>query len=112
MVYIEKEGKTKVKLNTMLPLLLIMMALAAPAFAATGDEDLLCSAISEDLSTAGGCVDEDGFEDATTSALSIGMLEVGDSSGLLVLMFIIAVIAAVLTGAVIKFTSVGKKVLP
>ena len=104
--------KQKVNLKTLLPLLLVMLSLAAPAFAATGDEDLLCSAISEDLNSAGGCVDEDGFEDATTSALSIGMLEVGDSFGLLVLMFIIAVITAVLTGAIIKFTSLGKIILP
>ena len=85
-----------------------MVALSAPAFAATGDEDLLCKAISDDLNTAGGCVDEDGFEDATTSSLSIGMLELGDSSGLLILMFVLGVVAAVLIGIVIK----GSKFMP
>ena len=96
----------------LLPLLLVMVAFTSPVFAATGDRDILCKSISSDLNVAGGCVDEDGFEDATTSSLAIGMLEIGDSFGLLVLMFIIAVIAAVLTGAILKFTRLGNVILP
>ncbi len=96
--------------KALLPLLLIMVTLSAPAYAATGDQDILCSSISDDLNAAGGCVDEDGFEDATTSTLSIGMLEVGDSSGLIVLMIVIAIIVTVLVSAITAFVVLGRKV--
>ena len=74
--------------------LLLLIALIMPPVLAVGDSDLLCSEISDDLSAAGGCVDEDGFEDATTSTLSIGMIEIGDSFGIIVFMFIIVIITA------------------
>jgi len=98
-----------VNLKALLPLFIIMVALATPVYAAIGNPDTLCSAISTDLNTAGGCVDEDGFEDATTSTLAIGMLEVGDSSGLIILMVVIAIIVSVLVGAVTAVIILGKK---
>ena len=73
-------------------------------------EDALCATISSDLFAAGGCVDEDGFEDATTSSLAIGTLEFGDSFGLLVFLFIIAILAVVLTAVVLKFTVLGEMI--
>ncbi len=59
-------------------ILLLILAITTFTFAANGNQDLLCSSISDDLNAAGGCVDEDGFEDATTSSMSVGMLEIGD----------------------------------
>lgn len=66
-------------------------------------EDLLCTAISDDLFQANGCVDSDGFEDATTSSLSIGMLEAGDSSGLAIFLLIFGGLVTITFGAVAGF---------
>ena len=79
---------------------LILLFLAINV-SAVGDPDALCSTISDDLSEAGGCVDEDGFEDSTTSSLSIGMLELGDSSGIVIFMIVLAIINAIFAGLTI-----------
>ncbi len=78
-------------------------------FVKLSKEDALCASISGDLAIANGCVDSDGFEDATTSTLSIGTLEIGDNSGLVILMIVVAIIVAVLISAITAFLVLGKK---
>ena len=79
-------------------------------FTKLSKEDALCASISDDLSTANGCVDEDGFEDSTTSSLSIGMLELGDSSGIIILMFVLALIAVIGVGIMVRAAVLRKKI--
>lgn len=78
-----------------LPLLLVLAVFAGSASAATGNVDLLCSAVSDDLSVAGGCVDDDGLEDTVTSSSGLFILEAGDKAGILILFLVVAFIAGV-----------------
>ncbi len=83
-----------------LPMLLILAFFAPSVLGATGDVDLLCSSISDDLNVAGGCVDDDGLEDAVTSATGLFVLEGGDSSSLAWLA-IIGIIGIAVVGSAI-----------
>ncbi len=68
-------------------------------FTKLSTEDALCTSVSTDLFAANGCVDEDGFEDATTSALSIGALEFGDSSGLIIFLLVFGILITIIVAA-------------
>ncbi len=69
-------------------------------FTKLSKEDALCTSVSSDLFAANGCVDEDGFEDATTSALSIGVLEFGDSTGLIIFLIIFGILISIIVAAI------------
>ena len=79
-------------------------------FTKLSKEDALCASISSDLFVANGCVDEDGFEDATSSSLAIGTLEFGDASGLLIFLLIVTMLVVVFTAAILKFTKLGEMI--
>lgn len=52
-----------------------------------GTVNELCIQMNDDLAAAGGCIDDDGFEDTITSSSGLFVLESGDISGI-VLLFI------------------------
>ena len=72
-----------------LPLLVLLMYVATPAFAAQGDVDTLCKITVNDLSAAGGCVDEDGIVEGIFSTGTLLIL----GGGSLAILIVLAVIA-------------------
>ncbi len=98
------------KKQLIVPLLLIMLisGFGLVSAQATGDVDALCSSISDDLSVAGGCIDDNDLEDTITSTGGLFTLETGDKAGLIMLFVAIGFIATVITGVVIAFKRMGK----
>ncbi|KKN43744.1 hypothetical protein LCGC14_0700260 [marine sediment metagenome] len=94
----------KIQLVKLLPLLLMLSVFAVSSHAATGNVDSLCSEISDDLSAAGGCVDDDDLEDTITSTGALVVLETGDSASLLTLAGVL-VIGAIAFAIVIESTT-------
>ena len=90
------------KKQMILPLLLIMLVSIGFGHAATGNVNELCNSISDDLSTAGGCIDDDDLEDTITSSGGLFVLETGDKSGLLILFIVIGVLVGIVAGAIVK----------
>ena len=89
------------KKQMLLPLLLVLLFSAGFGYAAAGNVNTLCSSISDDLSTAGGCIDDNDLEDTITSSGGLFVLETGDKSGLLMLFIVIGIIVSVTAGAII-----------
>ena len=81
-------GEKKMNIRKVMPLLMLLMFLGTNAFAATGNVDTLCSEMVDDLSVAGGCVDEDGIIDGIFSTSTLLILGVGSLAILIVLAFI------------------------
>lgn len=99
------------KKQLILPLLLVMLISGLPMVSAqaTGDVDALCSSISDDLATAGGCIDDNDLEDTITSTGGLFTLETGDKAGLIMLFVAIGFIATVIVGVVVAFKTMGRK---
>ena len=98
------------KKQLILPLLLVMLISGLPMVSAqaTGDVDALCSSISDDLATAGGCIDDDDFEDTITSTGGLFTLETGDKAGLIMLFVAIGFLGTVIVSVVVGFRKVAK----
>ena len=92
------------KKQLLLPLLIVMLlgGMSTVQAQASGNVDELCKSISDDLSVANGCIDDNDLEDTITSSGGLFVLEAGDKSGLLMLFVAVGFIVAVITGAVIK----------
>lgn len=97
-------GDMKAQLSV---LALLLSLIAIPAMAATGNQDTLCKQISNDLNVAGGCVDDDGLEDAVTSSISLYTLEIGNKAGFIILGFALLIFFGAIAGAIAIIT--GKK---
>ncbi len=97
------------KKQLIVPLLFLMLiAGAVNVSAAAGNVNVLCQSISDDLNSAGGCIDDDDFEDTITSTGGLFTLETGDKAGLIMLFVAIGFLATVITGVVIAFRRVAK----
>lgn len=92
-----------------LPLLLIMLISGAGMVSgSTGNVNTLCQAISDDLNSAGGCIDDDDFEDTITSTGGLFTLETGDKAGLIMLFVAIGFLGTVIVSVVVGFRKVAK----
>ncbi len=76
------------KVMPLLMLLIFVGSVGSNVFAATGDVDTLCKEMVDDLSIAGGCVDEDGIIEGIFSTSTLLILGIGTLAILIVLAFV------------------------